>query len=64
MCLWLWSKGKDVIVVGRMQRRFTRMEQFSYEERLGKLGLFSLGQRRLREELIETCKIIRGIYIG
>ena len=43
---------KDVIALEKMQRGFTRMlpglERFSYEERLVRLGLFSLEQRRLR----------------
>ena len=49
----------------RVQRRFTRMfpglEGVGYEERLNKLGLFSLERGRLRKDLIGIYKIMRGI---
>jgi len=60
-CVQLWSPHyrKDVIALGRVQRRFTRMlpgtEHLSYEERLG----FSL-QQKLRGELMEVYRIMRG----
>jgi len=37
------------------------MEGISYEERLEKRGLFSLERRRLRGDLIEVYKIMRGM---
>ena len=37
------------------------MEGISYEERLEKLGLFSLERQRLRGDLIEVDKIMRGM---
>ena len=47
-----------------MQKRFTRMllgfDGLSYKERLDRLGLFSLERRRLRGDLIEVYKIMRG----
>ena len=47
----------------RVQKRFTGMLPgmggISYEERLEKLGLFSLVQWRLRDDLIEVYKIMR-----
>ena len=49
----------------RVQKRFTRMlpgmEGISYEERLEKLGLFSLERWGLRGNLIEVYKIMRGM---
>ena len=40
---------------------FPGMGNFSSEERLDKLGLFSLEQRRLRGDLIEVYKIMRSM---
>ena len=37
------------------------MEGISYEERLEKLGLFSLERRRLRGNLMEVYKLMRGM---
>ena len=65
-CVKSWNPyyRKDVIALERVQR-FTRMlpglESFSYEERLDRLGLFSLEQRRLRGDMIEVYKIMMGI---
>ena len=62
---WSPHYQKDVEALERVQKRFTRMlpgmEGISYEERLEKLGLFSLERRRLRGDLIEVYKIMRGM---
>ena len=62
---WSPHYQKDVEALERAQKRFIRMlpcmEGISYKERLEKLGLFSLEQRRLRGDLIEVYKIMRGM---
>eukprot|EP00061_Rhincodon_typus_P011284 g36189.t1 len=66
-CVQFWSScyRKDIIKLERVQKRFTRMllgmESLGYKERLDSLGLFSLEHRRLRGDLIEVYKIMRGI---
>ncbi|XP_053896737.1 dynein regulatory complex protein 9 isoform X3 [Malaclemys terrapin pileata] len=53
---WALHFGKDVDRLKRVQRRATKMikglENLTYEERLKKLGTFSLEERRLRENLL------------
>jgi len=48
----------------KVQRRFTKMTKgmkgMSYEERLQKLKLWSLEERRNRQDLIEVFKICKG----
>ena len=55
---------QDIIKLERVQKRFTRMlpelDGLSYKERLDRLGLFPLERRRLRGDLIEVYKIMRG----
>eukprot|EP00061_Rhincodon_typus_P004210 g22010.t1 len=66
-CVQFWCpcNTKDVVKLEKVQKRFTRMlpelEGLSYRERLNRLGLFSLECRRLRDNLKEVYKIMRGM---
>ena len=63
-CIQAWSPyfKKDIDTLERVQRRATklipRFKKLSYEERLERLKLIPLEQRRLRGDLIETYKIL------
>jgi len=66
-CVPAWAPHyiKDKALIESIQRRFTRMipsiRKFSYEERLKKLGLWSLEDRRIRADLIEVYKMVYGL---
>jgi hypothetical protein len=66
-CTPVWSPHykKDKILLEKIQHRFTRMlphyREMSYEERLTRLGLWSLEERRNRAELIEVYKMKSGL---
>ena len=49
----------------RVQRRATRLipdrARLSYEEQLKETGLYTLERRRLRGDMIEMFKIMKGI---
>ena len=62
---WSPINVNDTALQEAVQRRTTKMIQslrnLSYEERLKRLGMFSLKRRRLRGNLIEMFKMIHGI---
>ena len=66
-CTAAWSPGykKDRAVIERIQGRFTKLipalKEMRYEERLWSLGLWSLEERRNREDLIQVYKMVNGL---
>jgi len=66
-CVSAWSPyyKKDKELLEKVQRRFTKMtinmEGLSYEDRLQSLKLWSLKERRNRQDLIEVFKMANGM---
>ena len=69
-CVQAWSPTyeKDCWLLERVQKRATKMvtclRSLPYEDRLRKLGMFSLRYRRLRGDLIEVFKFVKGHSSG
>ena len=66
-CVQAWAPylKKDIECIERVQRLATRMVSGlrgrNYKERLESLDLFSMERRRIRGDLIETFKIMKGL---
>ena len=66
-CVQVWSpyKIKYITLLERVQRRATRMvpklKKLPYSERLKKMNLPRLYDRRIRGDMIETYKIVSGV---
>ena len=66
-CVQVWSpyKKKYITLLERVQRRATRMvkklKKLPYDERVKKMNLPKLYERRIRGDMIETFKIISGV---
>ena len=63
---WNPRLKRDITELEKVQRRATRqvpqLKGLSYEDRLRKLQQPTLSYRRLRSDMIETCKLLHDIY--
>ena len=70
LCISVWPPHyqKDKELLETVQHRFTRMVEgfssLSYAERLQRLGLWTLEERRNRCDLIEVFKMFNGYGKG
>ena len=69
-CSQVWSPHlvKDIVLIESVQRSFTKripgLRDFSYMDRLTKLGIITLERRRLESDLILCFKILNGLTCG
>ena len=65
-CVQAWSPytRKEILMLERVQKRATRLiegyREYDYETRLRKTGLMSLEKRRVRGDLIQVFKMLKG----
>jgi len=63
-CAWNPSYKKDKELLEKIQHRYTKMvinmREKTYEERLKSLGLWTLEERRNRQDIIEVYEMYRG----
>ena len=65
-CVSVWSPYlvKDIECLEKVQRRATKLVQGlkykQYEDRLKLLGITSLQKRRIRGDLIQVLRIVKG----
>ena len=61
-----FDSPRPIKLIEGVQRRATKlvtgMQDLQYNERLKQLGLMRLERRRVRGDLIETFKIMNGVY--
>ena len=64
--MWRPQYRRDIDLMECVQRRATKrfqgMKHLSYESRLRELGLFSMGNRRLQDDLIAAFQYLKGSY--
>ncbi|KAJ7410418.1 hypothetical protein WISP_108596 [Willisornis vidua] len=60
-CVQVWApRDRDMELLEQSWWRTTNTIRFSYEKKMGELGLFSIEKRQLREDLTIVCKYLKG----